>query len=87
MIAIPEESRLHLAVTTQAEEASGPKPGDTFLSLLLEVRESSCIHEVKKTLLVGEPFSYVQSALFNSSSLLTSHILPDYCLSSVLLKY
>lgn len=56
MIAITEKNRLHLAVTTQAEEASGPKSGDTFLSLLLEVRESLCIQEIKKVLFVGEPF-------------------------------
>lgn len=56
MIAITEKNRLHLAVATQAEEASGPKPGDTFLYLPLEVRESSCIQEIKKVLLVGEPF-------------------------------
>lgn len=37
MIAFPEKSRPNSAVTKWTEEASGPKPDETFLSQLVEV--------------------------------------------------
>lgn len=66
MTALPENSKPNSAVTTRAEGASGPKPGDAFLSQPAEVRQSSCIQEAKKLLLMGQPFSYVQPVLFNT---------------------
>lgn len=65
MTAFTAKSRPNSTVTTWAEEASGPKPDDSFLSQFVEVRESLCIQETK-LLLVGQSFSYVQFALFNT---------------------